>query len=669
MRGRLMLFAAILAGAWGAAPAREPAVRLAALEPATPVHLVLMARLRDAEGAAAFARAVSQPGDPLYQHFLTPGQFADRFALSAAAYDGLAAWAEAHGLRVTERSLGRTMLAATGPAAAVEAAFGVRLDRYRAPDGTVFFAADREAIVPAAIADRLTSVIGLSDRVRLAPALRVARAHLVPGAPPQGTGPAGSGVGGAYGPADLRAAYTIPPPTTAAATETVALFAQGGFFRNAYETWRRYYGLPAPHVVSRLVNGVTTVTNCGVNIEALLDIGMIETANPNVARIIVYEDNADPYAVAVLSAMTAIANDNFARTASFSYGLDESMAGTAQVAAEGVLFTQLAAQGIAAFASAGDGGAYGRTGSGLHVPDLGSQPMVTSVGGTSLFTGPGAVRLNEITWNELPTYGGTGGGVSTDWSLPAYQLLGSSGSHSVAFMNGGSDTMRNVPDVSSVGDPLTGVSVYGGQRCYGWLQVGGTSVSAPLVAGMYSLLNNAYVGLGLGRIGFFNPLLYAVEKLTLNLPFGYEDGISYDILSGSNGDAAVYGIPGFNAGVSFDNATGWGSPESSALIYETLRNRQGGANGPAIVDHAHATATATTLTMNWRPAKGATGYVVWGLSYGLDLTTTNIVVTTQQTATLSNLVAATPYVVHIVAVNKAGSSELPGDFLFYTKRH
>jgi hypothetical protein len=36
-------------------------------------------------------------------------------------------------------------------------------------------------------------------------------------------------------------------------------------------------------------------------------------------------------------------------------------------------------------------------------------------------------------------------------------------------------------------------------------------------------------------------------------------GIARDISNGSNGNATIFGIPGYNAGFFYDNCSGWGS--------------------------------------------------------------------------------------------------------------
>ncbi|HMA46810.1 MAG TPA: hypothetical protein VKP11_06380, partial [Frankiaceae bacterium] len=47
-------------------------------------------------------------------------------------------------------------------------------------------------------------------------------------------------------------------------------------------------------------------------------------------------------------------------------------------------------------------------------------------------------------------------------------------------------------DVSAVADPATGVAVYDTYGSSGWLVFGGTSESAPIVAGVYALGGGPY---------------------------------------------------------------------------------------------------------------------------------------------------------------------------------
>ena len=61
----------------------------------------------------------------------------------------------------------------------------------------------------------------------------------------------------------------------------------------------------------------------------------------------------------------------------------------------------------------------------LEVDDPASQPYVTGVGGTSLSANPSTgARLGETVWNDGPTTGASGGGVSSMWPMPGYQSAG-----------------------------------------------------------------------------------------------------------------------------------------------------------------------------------------------------------------------------------------------------
>jgi subtilase family serine protease len=113
--------------------------------------------------------------------------------------------------------------------------------------------------------------------------------------------------------------------------------------------------------------------------------------------------------------------------------------------------------------------------------------------------------------------------------------------------------MRNMPDVGAEAAVLTGVAVYVSDQG-GWFQVGGTSVSSPLWAGYLSTVNAALIASGLGRLGFFNPILYSVG---LNLG-GYPYEYMYDIVTGYNGYLPD-GLPGYYAGEGYSNTTGNGS--------------------------------------------------------------------------------------------------------------
>ena len=114
---------------------------------------------------------------------------------------------------------------------------------------------------------------------------------------------------------------------------------------------------------------------------------------------------------------------------------------------------------------------------------------------------------------------------------------------------------RAIPDVAVLG------------AGYQVLQAGvvssasGTSASAPVFAGMVSLLNEARIQAGKPPMGFLNPFIYQNQ-----------DAFT-DIVKGSNpnshNDVPIYG---FNATIGYDPLTGVGTPKFDALLVAAMKN-------------------------------------------------------------------------------------------------
>jgi subtilase family serine protease len=641
------------------------------------VTVMLVLPLSDASGASDFAQRVSTPGDTLYGKFLTPDQFAKKYGASESNYNAMVQWARKNGLTAGESNRSRTILPVSGTVAQMETLFSTVINNFKDPQGNRFFSATIQPQVPRELEGKVKGIVGLSSAIRFAPLLQVFRRdNVTPGPKPETAG--GSGPGGAYSASDLRTAYSIPTHFDTTRTETAAVFEQGGFDPNDVKTYVSQNKLPSVPVTVRNVNGYNgAINDPSVELEAVLDIDMVIGINPQIKQILVYEDGDDPFGVAILAALASMADDDTARTISISYGTDELLQGNDQIAAEGQIMTQLAAQGQTVVVSAGDQGAYGRLGSGLNVADPGSQPLVTSVGGTSLFTRPNEVYGAEEVWNLLSFgHGATGGGVSSFWPLPSYQMVGNKPPlgispppaaplpipppmawlppiHSIATMNGGSATNRNVPDVSAVANPLTGVAVFSNLNG-GWVQIGGTSVSAPIWAGYITILDAARKTLGYGGLGFFNPALYLS---------GFNRGDMFDIMDGSNGNASLFGIPGFSAGLFYDNCTGLGSMQGNNFGLNLLLLPTNKATPPSVPRGVAGTASTTTAKVAWTASQGATGYLVQAES------ATNLInyVSKGTSIQLTNLAPLTTYKIFVSAINTSGFTS-PQAPIFLTTR-
>lgn len=166
----------------------------------------------------------------------------------------------------------------------------------------------------------------------------------------------------------------------------------------------------------------------------------------------------------------------------------------------------------------------GDRGYGVEYPA--ASQYVTAVGGTTLNLNPDSTRASETAWS------GSGSGCSAYEPQQSWQtLLGLSGcSH------------RIVADVSADADPNTGAAVYDSYGYFGqsgWFQVGGTSLSSPLIASIYALAGNA--------------------ASTIYGSFPYANASSlYDIVTGSNGTCAGSYLCTATGG--YDGPTGLGAP-------------------------------------------------------------------------------------------------------------
>ncbi|HET7812847.1 MAG TPA: S53 family peptidase [Candidatus Baltobacteraceae bacterium] len=216
--------------------------------------------------------------------------------------------------------------------------------------------------------------------------------------------------------------------------------------------------------------------------------------------------------------------------------------------------------GITVVASAGDYGAGNGTQT-LRPEYPASNPLVLSVGGTSLLMSDAGVYQSESVWNDSSSSqcplgcqlgllaGATGGAPSSLFKAPSYQQ---SLSHTAS---------RETADVSYNAGVYTAVLVAQSFRNpghYGLYFVGGTSSGAPQWAGIIALANQAA-----GHpLGYVNQALYTIGKSA-----SY-NSVFHDVTTGSNG---LLGGPSEAAGTGYDMPTGLGSPNVANLIPALIR--------------------------------------------------------------------------------------------------
>jgi len=165
-------------------------------------------------------------------------------------------------------------------------------------------------------------------------------------------------------------------------------------------------------------------------------------------------------------------------------------------------------------------------------------PNVVAVGGTSLYTlSARGVYGSESGWS------GGGGGISRFEATPAYQSN-----------NGVNFGARSTPDISMDADVNTGVLVIDQYDYPGFfIQVGGTSLAAPMWAGLIALGDQSRIaggGTALSSIGVLDALYGAYNSSSYHTDF-------HDVTTGNNG---------FAAGPGYDLVTGIGTPKAQFIV-------------------------------------------------------------------------------------------------------
>jgi tripeptidyl-peptidase I len=233
---------------------------------------------------------------------------------------------------------------------------------------------------------------------------------------------------------------------------------------------------------------------------------------------------------------------------SISWGSGESGFDNVTMESESEEFRKLGLLGATIFAASGDQGT-GTTGflsCGTFDPTWpATSPYVTAVGGTYADT----QTSDEISWS------GSGGGFSTVFAAPPYQLNAISTYTSTTilpppqyFTAGG----RGIPDVAALSNNF---EVYS----YGWGTETGTSAATPTFAAVVTRINAQRLSEHKAPLGFINPTLYAAGH------------VGFDVISGNN---QVSGCPaGFNATVGWDAISGLGTP-----IYGVLESVLSGSS-------------------------------------------------------------------------------------------
>jgi len=330
-------------------------------------------------------------------------------------------------------------------------------------------------------------------------------------------------------PASIACVYGVTPrttgcpktgtiiPTGGAKAIAVVEYGNTSTMQSDLNTFSSQWGLPAVTATVICSPGPPPCPNnagSGWDLETSLDVQWAHAMAPN-AKIIVAEFTNDPLTdgaeTAAAAAVAAAGGGEVSN--SWTYGGEAS--------SELGLDSYFLKPGVVFFGSAGD--------SGLGAAYPSTSPNVISAGGTHIVRDSSGNFTGESCWS------GSGGGISAYEPLPNYQFIISNIAH----------THRGTPDLAADADPATGVAVYSTTYCHGWCQVGGTSVSSPVLAGIVN-----------GAGGFHSSTSSELSKTygEYRIPAQWKAYFD-DITAGSNGSPAKFG---------WDECTGIGSTKNPA---------------------------------------------------------------------------------------------------------
>ena len=577
-----------------------------------------------------FIEDLQTKGSPSFGKFLTPEQWNQRFAPSVADEQAVVDWAKSQGFTVTDRFPNRLLVDVEAPAAVIEKAFNLKLNKYMVA-GSERFSSDRDPELSGNLVSIVQNVQGLNN-IRMMHPMR--KGAVVPNFPIYAPGPAvGNAVasganssgpkpksltaksqdglssnitGGAYDPTDIYSsqAYDVQalynqghccnPFGNAGGSPketTIAIATAGAQDWNDIAGFHSTYPYLAYHMFQIPIDGTTVPCNPSTatcdgegTMDAEWSTAMSNSFGSlvNTSQINLY-DGVDSGFGTFDHIYNRILSDNSTRIMSTSWGCQEiACYDPTDMNTTDAIFMNMVGQGWTLVVASGDSGATAGCGDADAVQFPASDPHVVGAGGTTLHLNSSGNFVSETAWSGNPdgcapptNGGGSGGGVSAYWGVPSFQSgFGYSG--------------RAVPDLALNADWYnTPQNLYFG----GFLQGnGGTSIVAPELAGIFAQYNAYLLTLGnncANEGGPCAPMGGLVDSMIYY--FGNHPGYAphypfYDVTTGCNNNnvTAYYGLPYFCAAAGYDPVTGWGSINALQLAWAINTYRAGDFGRPNV---------------------------------------------------------------------------------------
>jgi subtilase family serine protease len=494
------------------------------------MNLAIMLPLRNQAELTSFLNRLYDPSSPDYHHFLSVAEFTEKFGPSEQDYQAVVDFARANGFAISDMPVNRMLVDIDGSVDQIQRAFHVTMRVYQHPtENRTFHSPDREPSL--ALSVPISHIAGLNDFS--IPHPRLKRAAVGQAIHPNA---GGSGPAGAFRPSDMRAAYYGGTALTGSG-QSVAMVEFDGYNMADVTGDMGGTAFTVP-IVNVLIDGASAGSD-GDDGEQALDIAQAIGMAPGLSSVRVYiAPGTTSIGVGDVDMFNKIASDNISKSISCSWGWNPD-----DIAQNDPIFQEYQAQGQTLFVASGDAGAY--TGSNATDDSFPAEDVfVVAVGGTDLTTsGAGGPWASETAWPDS-----SGGPADNGFAIPSWQ------SGVASTSNGGSTTVRNIPDVAAEAN-FDNILCDDGTCTDN--QTGGTSYAAPRWAGFIALVNQQSVANGNSTVGFINPAVYAIG---LSTSFTSD---FHDITSGNNNNG--HG-KSFNAVTGYDLVTGWGSPTGQNLI-------------------------------------------------------------------------------------------------------
>jgi subtilase family serine protease len=565
---------------------------LGPVEPATQIEVSIWLKPHNQEDLDFVAKDLYDPKSANYRHWLTPAEFARRYAPTSVEAQTVRDFFTSNGLTTVATGPNNFFVRARGTAAAVSSAFRVTLNNYEV-DGKVIRGNVEDPFVSSKVAPLVASISGLDNMEYSHPIAQQTTINSIPmtvlpptspkegarktlGSAPPASSPSGTSLafnnhcfvgqalqtfttsgtlpqatyaGNEYTPAASGCGYT--PNDIHIAYNLNALYAEG--FDGTGQTIVIVDWCGSPNVLSdanafssqfnlpQLTSSNFTIINtpspsfCSApSAEINMDVEWAHAVAPGAKIALVVPPSASFQDLD--QGLFYAVNYQLGNVISGSYGSEEIFTPSTVLQTEEFITETAAILGISTNFSTGDAGDYTNDmpwAFPASVSSPAASPYATAVGGVSVVLGANSTLAYQWGWGTNENVLAQQGKVTTPPAGSGYFNFGSGGGASSFFLKPGFQgklpgTSRQLPDVSWVGDPFTGVYVAISQStslpALQYQVYAGTSLACPMFSALWAIANQAS-GVPLGQAA---PYLYTMPASTITdiLPMAFKTNVS-----------------------------------------------------------------------------------------------------------------------------------------------